>query len=84
MLLGLLLLVYLYLFLFLLLSFFMLASVNTVHGYTSPEIYVHNTEHFLQEPKALYNEVKIIPITKIDRQATDADIKEGIKNDLNK
>ncbi|TSL34555.1 Structural maintenance of chromosomes flexible hinge domain-containing protein 1 [Bagarius yarrelli] len=45
---------------------------------------VYATGGFLQiarEPKELYNEVKIIPITKIDRQATQADIKKTIEND---
>ncbi|MCI4377610.1 hypothetical protein PGIGA_G00205450 [Pangasianodon gigas] len=36
------------------------------------------------EPKEVYNEVRIIPITKIDRQATAADIKESIENELDK
>ncbi|XP_047666813.1 structural maintenance of chromosomes flexible hinge domain-containing protein 1 [Tachysurus fulvidraco] len=36
------------------------------------------------EPKELYNGGKIIPITKIDRQATDDDIKGSIENDLSK
>lgn len=48
------------------------------------EIYVHKTEHCLQEPKELYNEDKFIPINKIDRQAKDAHIKESIDSDLAK
>lgn len=38
----------------------------------------------LQEPKEVYNEVRIIPISKIDRQATDADIRESIESELDK
>ncbi|XP_017327848.1 structural maintenance of chromosomes flexible hinge domain-containing protein 1 isoform X1 [Ictalurus punctatus] len=36
------------------------------------------------EPKEVYNEVKIMPITKIDRQASNADIKENIEKELDK
>ncbi|KAG7523924.1 structural maintenance of chromosomes flexible hinge domain-containing protein 1 [Solea senegalensis] len=36
------------------------------------------------EPKALYNRTKIMPISKIDRTATDEGIKKNIENDLNK
>ncbi|KAK3546292.1 hypothetical protein QTP70_025718 [Hemibagrus guttatus] len=36
------------------------------------------------EPKELYNEDKIIPISKIDRLAKDADIKDSIDRDLDK
>ncbi|KAF5895762.1 structural maintenance of chromosomes flexible hinge domain-containing protein 1, partial [Clarias magur] len=36
------------------------------------------------EPKEIFNEVKTVPITKIDRQATDADIKGYIENELGK
>lgn len=46
------------------------------------EIKVHNP--CLQEPKEVYNEVRIIPITKIDRQAADPEIKESIEGELDK
>ncbi|KAM9500750.1 structural maintenance of chromosomes flexible hinge domain-containing protein 1 isoform 1-T1 [Clarias gariepinus] len=36
------------------------------------------------EPKEIFNEVKTFPIPKIDRQATDADIKGYIENELSK
>ncbi|KAI5104111.1 structural maintenance of chromosomes flexible hinge domain-containing protein 1 [Silurus meridionalis] len=36
------------------------------------------------EPKELCNEKRIIPIAKIDRQATDSDIKESIENELDR
>lgn len=39
---------------------------------------------FLQEPKELYDEQRIIPIFKIDRQAEAADIKKHIDNELTK
>lgn len=38
----------------------------------------------LQEPKEIYSEVRIIPISKVDRQATVADIMESIESELNK
>lgn len=46
------------------------------------KINVHNP--CLQEPKEVYNEVRIIPITKIDRQAADTEIKESIESELDK
>ncbi|XP_060788894.1 structural maintenance of chromosomes flexible hinge domain-containing protein 1 isoform X2 [Neoarius graeffei] len=36
------------------------------------------------EPKELYDEVRIIPISKIDRQAVDAEIKRSIESELDK
>lgn len=41
-------------------------------------------KYYSQEPKALYDQTKIIPISKIDRMATEDAIEMNIKHDLAK
>ncbi|XP_051796330.1 structural maintenance of chromosomes flexible hinge domain-containing protein 1-like [Acanthochromis polyacanthus] len=56
-----------------------------LHGIYDGDVFATGGQvEVIREPKALYSTTKIIPIAKIDRNATDEAIKKNIENDLAK
>uniref|UniRef100_A0A3Q1GGE3 Structural maintenance of chromosomes flexible hinge domain-containing protein 1-like n=1 Tax=Acanthochromis polyacanthus TaxID=80966 RepID=A0A3Q1GGE3_9TELE len=54
-----------------------------LHGIYDGDVFATGGQvEVIREPKALYSTTKIIPIAKIDRNATDEAIKKNIENDL--